>query len=168
MQQPLPGERNQNRLWQQYRQCRNGERQAVFRIAECISLSQRAGRGMHLQREGPDRSRARSARDISVYRWWLGNNSRLGRAWSRPSLLAMFEGYPDADRRADYISGRYSCSLSDQPVADRRPRQTNSARHCRHSRCDFIAEIYRGILTLLAALPTKSPGDSGALTYSIA
>ncbi len=58
VQQFLPGQRNQGGLRQQYRQCRDRERKALFRTAECVSLSQRDRRGMHLQRQGPDRPRA--------------------------------------------------------------------------------------------------------------
>ena len=39
-------------LRRQYRQCRHRERKALFRIAECVSLSQRDRCGMHLQRQG--------------------------------------------------------------------------------------------------------------------
>ena len=44
---------------------RHRKRQTLFRTAECVSLSQRNGGGMHLQRQGPDRPRAGQDRERS-------------------------------------------------------------------------------------------------------
>src|SRR6266446_8721652 len=107
------------------------------------------------------RPRTRSARGISACRWWLGNNlpAALGGRREYFRLLRSFGRIPDAYRCTHYISRRYSDSLPDQPVADRWPRQTNRARGGDHPRGDFIAEVHRGVLSLLAA---SAPADAGA------
>ena len=65
LQQFLPGQRDQAGLWQQHRQCRDRDRQTLFRAAERVPLSQRDRGGLHLQRQGPDRSRAGQDRERS-------------------------------------------------------------------------------------------------------
>src|SRR5258705_3793026 len=109
------------------------------------------------------RPRTRSVRGISACRWWRRNNLAAARRVGRDyfGFLESFWRIPDAYRRTYYISCCYSDSLSDQPVADRWPRQANRARRRDHSRRDFTAEIHRGILSLLVAPDKKAPAGPG-------
>src|SRR6202043_2856008 len=77
---------------------------------------------------------------------------------AEPKSLLTLQGGTDACQCADHVSGRYSHSLPDQPVADRRPRQADRACRRDHPRRDLVAEIYRGVLARSLAYK-KSPGE---------
>src|SRR5450432_2574603 len=93
---------------------------------------------------------------------FLKRNPEARRALRRDlSHFSPCKGGSDARWCADHVSGRYSHSLPDQPVADRRPRQADRACRCDHSRRDLVAEIYRGVLARSLAYK-KAPANAGA------
>ena len=108
LQQLLPGQRDQSGLWQQYRQCRDRERQTLFRIAERVSLSHRDS-----SRAAPATARIRSVSRRS--------RSRTIRRLRKGDIVAGTNGLMVAGRGADRRGASLNFSPAPELVRSRLP-----------------------------------------------